>query len=159
MAVAIKTREPAAEPSPPPPAVAVRRFDLPDFYTPMVSWLIPRLAERYPPIEPQVIAGGLRSIMHLPEYLFIRTDHAVALAQYRADWLMPRAVFERFVLAESKDFVAEAAELYGHISRWATGMGVTEIVVEQFTDVPRPMLRERFSSVRMREMLIARTGK
>lgn len=162
----------AAEPSVPVASTPVseplnlRRFALADL-SELGAWLLWRLRDRYPHIEERSFAGWLRTLIDSNEHLFVRSRHAVALAQiiHRPLEVYP-VIDELFVLAKGRDSdgviekaaLYEAAEMYDEFKRWATMLGASEIVIERFTDVPRDMIKERLGRCWVRETTYTKVG-
>lgn len=151
---------------------SMRRFLLPDLNDKGI-WLIGRLQVRYPHLQDRQLIGWFRGLIDSNESLFIRTDHAVALAQIVHESLSPQPdVVERFVLCEEskspdKDDreretgrnIAEAMSLYNDIMRWSETLGARRVSVNRFTDVPRDMLKEHLGRMFMEEHWYIKVSK
>jgi hypothetical protein len=153
-AVAEKTKEPER-------TITSRRFVLPD-WTDTRNWLLPRLKVKWPHLQDNQVDGWIRSIIDSPEFMFIRTGNAVACAQMVRDTLspVPEAV-EKFVLAkdrEEAEHIRECLYLYGDLIRWAQNIGARDMTVEQFTDVPHPVIAQRLGRVFTRETVFVRVA-
>lgn len=155
MNVAAKKQEPEI------PAVKIpEHFNSRRFYLPDISdkglWLVERLRARYPHLQDNNIVGWLRGAIDSNEYLFIRTEHAFAMAQMMRETLSPHPiVFERFMLHEegtTKEetalYLAEAKYLYGEMMKWAANVGAREVVVEQWTDVKTEDIKDAVAMVK-----------
>jgi hypothetical protein len=95
--------------------------------------------------------------MESNEFLFLYQDHAVALATAaRPHPLAPKPVVQEiFVLAE-KEHEAEAAVMYDEFARWARGLGIDTVVVEEMSDVPHDMIKEKLGRIFTRQQQFAR---
>lgn len=136
---------------PPAPLVAavstLRAFDIPDLDR-HHAWLFPRLRQSYPHMNDRMMIGWLRSVCYSAEFKFMYQDHAVGLFQCMSSHtLEPNPiVYERFVFVddqENKDVLKQAAEFYAEVKKWGTHQNAAAIIVEQMTDVPHEMIRER----------------
>jgi hypothetical protein len=133
-----------AKQTPPPPATPPtpsHRFSYPDFDE-VGLWLLKDLQERWPSITERNIAGWLRSLMESPEYLFIRNEKAVLLAQQTHEHLEPRPVVIEIFCVTQDSGNQDGAGLYTEMKRWAERLGAHKMIVEEFTTVPRPMIAE-----------------
>lgn len=132
----------------PLPQYTERRFQLPDLNQKGI-WLVNALKERYNSNEGELV-NWLRSTVVTPgnEFLFIRTDHAVALAQCLREPLSSRPVVkEQFVLVDDEKFMEEGGYLYACIKRWAENLHAYQCQVEVYTNVPRAMIKERLGDL------------
>lgn len=128
---------------------AVRRFELADL-TEHGGWLLPRLVKQYPHLTLQTAMGFLRNILYSPEYHFCYGPHAAGLVQIeRAYGLSAKPIVrEKFVwVQEPKNaaHLAEAVQFYEDFQTWAKHHGAEVMIVEEASDVPHDMIRERFS--------------
>lgn len=123
--------------------VTVMRFALPDLDVWGV-YLMERLRTRFPHLNDRMFVGWLKGCMESNEFLFIRTANAVALAQIVRSPLQPLAdVQEVFVLVRAKDCEDEGLAMYDEFRRWAERMGARDLLVDQFTDVPKDAIQRR----------------
>jgi len=134
-------------------APTVRRFNSADL-TDKAGWVLQRLRELYPNKSEVTLANWLRMLVNRNDCLFIRTDHAVALAEAVVLNLMDEhpVVYERFVWCENRQnnhHIEEALSLYAEIRRWAKSMGIERVVVNQSSNVPRERIGEPFWSKRL----------
>ena len=141
-------------------AIRARRFELPDLDT-HAKWVLPRLLAAYPHLNERSVLNWLRAILYNNEYMFLYTDHAVGLAQVVAGHtLAPKSVVqERFVWVENKDDkqqISDAAQFYTHFHIWATHLGADVIVVEEMSDVPHDMIKEKVGRIFIRQQQFAR---
>lgn len=138
---------------------AIRRFDLADL--PQAGpWLMPRLVTALE-LPEQRVAGWLRSMIDTNEHLFLWQPHSVALAELqRANGLADKPIVrERFVLAENPDdimHVKEAAAFYDEFKRWAKNIGAEILIVEEFSNVPHDLIKEKLGRIFTREQQFAR---
>ena len=138
---------------------AIRRFELGDLSR-HGGWLIPRLVTALE-LPEQRLGGWLRSMIDNNEHLFLTQDHSVALAEMqRANGLADKPIVrERFVLAENPDdveHVKEAAGFYDEFHRWAKNLGAEIILVEELTNVPHDMIKEKLGRIFSRQQQFAR---
>jgi len=143
----------------PPRTITSRRFILPD-WTDTQSWLLPRLKVKLPHLQDIQIHGWIRSITDAQEFMFIRTENAVACAQMTKDVMSSAPeVIERFVLAKDRTEpgqVEECLHLYGDLVRWAQNVGARDMTIEQFTDVTHEALAGRLGRTFSRETVFVR---
>ena len=138
----------------PPPAV--RRFEIADL-SKHGGWIIKRLRQARPTLsDPQVMAW-LKGIIYSSEFLFLYQEHGCACAQTVREETLGGApvVRERFVFAE-EGFQHEAASFYGEFLQWAKNQGVTTMIVEEMSDVPHDMIKERLGRLFERKQVFAR---
>lgn len=137
-----------------------RRFDVPDLDRHGL-WLLPRLKQAYPHLNDRGVLSWIRNIVFVNDYLFICQENAVALAQVvSAHTLSPKPIVEeRFVWVkdkENKEQVAAAACFYEDFARWAKHNGAETLVVEEMSDVPHEMVKEKLGRVFTRQVQFAR---
>jgi hypothetical protein len=137
----------ALKPVAPPPVVyaEVRRFELPDLDT-HARWFMPRFLKEYPHLNERSAIGFLRGIIYSNEFLFLFQEKGVALAQAMGSGGLEAEpiVWERFVWVENPADAGQqqaASLFYSRIAKWAKGMGVTKIHVEENSDVPHDMIK------------------
>ena len=71
----------------------------------------------------------------------------------------PSVVYERFVWCENPEDKAQqrhAAEFYVHIRRWAKQMGIDTLIVEESSDVPHDLIKEKLGRIFSRTQQFAR---
>ena len=117
------------------------RFVLPDISA-CGDWLIARLAKRYGGLTPQTALGWLRGMMESPEFLFLRNDKAVFLGQSRHTRLDPTPICEEVFCLAQEGGQRHAAALYKDFLRWAEAQQARELIVDGFSDVPKPLITE-----------------
>jgi len=130
---------------------SLRRFELPDIDRHGV-WLFPRLRTAYKHLNDRQLIGWLRAICYSPEYQFNFQEHSVALFQIMAaHTLSPQPIiYERFVFAADKDnpeHVAQASMFYPEAAKWGRHQGAGALIVEQISDVPHELIRDRLGRV------------
>jgi len=138
---------------------AISRFDLGDLSR-HGAWLIPRLTTALE-LPEQRLGAWLRSMIDTNEHLFLQQEHSVALAEVqRANGLGDKPIVrERFVLCEdidNPDHVKEAAGFYDEFARWAKNLGAEIILVEELSNVPHEVIKEKLGRIFVREQKFAR---
>ena len=111
--------------------------------------MLPRLVKAYPHLTNQTALGFLHTILYNSEFHFCYTPHAAGLAQVeRVHALTARPIVrEKFVWVQdvkNPDHLAEAVCFYDDFHVWAKHHGADVIVVEEASDVPHEMIREKF---------------
>ena len=136
----------------------IRRFQLADLNQ-HGGWIIARLKKVYPHLVDSIIYGWLRSLIYSNEFLFLESDHGIALFQLdKANTLSPKPVVrEQFVLAQ-EGYAEEAGIFYEEVERWALSLGADTIIVEVVTDVPPTEVRKRLKKVFERQQKYAKIG-
>ena len=109
----------------------------------------------------QRLAGWLRSLIESNEHLFLSQENSVALAEVqRANGLADKPlVRERFVLACDPQNVAhqkEAADFYDEFRRWAKNLDSGVILVQELSDVPADMIKDKFGRIFERKQQFVR---
>lgn len=140
-----------------PPAIFdPRRFGMADLND-MGSWLIDRLQKKFPHLYTRMLSGWLSGAMGSNEFLFLRTDNACGMAVMTNNPMQEQPVVtEVFVLSRNGD-LAEAATFYPAFRRWAKQIGASDMVIEQFSDVPHEIVRDVVGSrVLVRETMFVR---
>lgn len=143
-----------------PAPVAIRRFDTADL-SKHGAWILPRMMKTYSHLGERAVAGFLQTINYSSEYCLLYADHGVALAQVMSAHSLDATpvVYERFVWVENpedKDQVKAAAEFYVEFARWAKSLGASVIIVEENTDVPHDMIKEKLGRIFTRQQQFAR---
>jgi hypothetical protein len=138
---------------------AISRFELGDLSR-HGGWLIPRLVTALE-LPEQRLGGWLRSMIDTNEHLFLTQEHSVALAEMqRANGLADKPIVrERFVLAEdveNPEHIAEAAGFYDEFRRWAKNLGAEIILVEELSNVPHEMIKEKLGRIFTRQQQFTR---
>jgi hypothetical protein len=138
---------------------AIRRFDLGDLPR-HGAWLVPRLTAALG-LPEQRLGGWLRSMIDSSDYMFLVQEHSAGLAELQsANGLADKPVIkERFVLAEDPDdaeHVKEAAAFYTEMARWAKNVGAEIFLVEEMTNVPHEMIKEKLGRIYSRQQQFAR---
>ena len=138
----------------------VRRFEVADLNT-HGAWLLPRLQQAFPHLHEQNIAGWLRGIVYSNEYQFLFLPQGVCLAQLLSGHMlnpkpMVREIFVWVQDRENKDQIAQAAEFYLHMHVWATHLGAEHMIVEERSDVPHEMIKEKLGRIFIRQEQFAK---
>lgn len=156
--------------APEPPRLEPRRFQLPDLDS-QGGWLIERMTralfkssgEDLPrdPITTKNIAAFLKGCIYGNEFLFLYQDDAVGLFQMDPSGALgaKTMIRERFVFVrdhENKEHVAQGLDMYDRALKWAKHMGASAIIVEEMSDVPHDMIRERIGRLFTKQMVFAR---
>lgn len=137
----------------------LRRFELPDMDR-HAAWFTDRIRKAFEMNDRQLI-GWLRTMVFSNEHLFLFQDHSVAMFQIMsAHTLQPQPViYERFVFAEDKEnaeHVAQASMFYVEAMKWGRHLGADAVIVEQRSDVPHEMIRERMGRLLTRQEVFYR---
>jgi hypothetical protein len=152
MATAAVAQKPAAPTTEQPPA---RRFQIPDLER-HGRWIVGRLLKAFPHKSERELMGWLRGLVYANECMFLYQEHSVALATVtRTHLLLPPHVQEIFVFAQ-EGYVEEAARFYADFERWARHQGIATVVVEELSDVPHEMIREKMGRLLTRTINFAR---
>lgn len=138
----------------------VRRFSPADLNS-SAGWIMQRLQLRYLNKSEGTLANWLRMMTNRNDCLFIRTDHAIALAEVvYLDFMNEHpVVWERFVICEDRqniNHIDEAVTFYEEFKRWAKSMSVEKVIVFQNSDVPRERIKEVFRRLSTEEISFAR---
>ena len=137
-----------------PPAVVfseVRRFELPDLDR-HGAWFLPRFLKEFPHLNERSAIGFLRGIIYSNEFLFLFQEKGIALFQsIGAGGLDAEPIiWERFVWVEDPTSASQqqaAAFFYTRVRKWAEGLGVTKVHVEEHTDVPHELIKTQVGRV------------
>ena len=124
----------------------IRRFS-PSDLSDKAAWIMERLRGLYPSKSEVTLANWLRATSNRNDCLFIRTDHAIAMAEVVVLNLMDDhpVIYERFVWCENRqniNHIDEAEVLYGEFVRWAKTMSIEKVIVNQSSDVPEEHIKE-----------------
>ena len=141
-------------------APTIRRFDTADLST-HGAWILPRMVATYPHLNERAAASLLQTVNYSNEWRFLYQDHSVALAQVMAAHSLSArpVVHERFVWCEdkeNKEWVKAAAEFYTEFLRWAKSLSAEAIIVEENSDVPHEMIKEKLGRIYTRQQQFAR---
>lgn len=144
-------KEPTAAPQ-------VRRFMLPDLDR-CGNWLIPRIMSAYPHLSQRFVIGWIRNILYDNAYLFLYQDNGVALFQMTPVYSLtpPGVVIERFVFMKN-DQDKNGGAFYTEALRWAQGLNVKEILVEEQSDVPHEVIKDAVGRIFNREQHFVRVS-
>lgn len=138
----------------------IRKFDTADFSR-HGTWILPRMMKAYPHLNDRAVATFLQNILWNNEYLCLYQDDSVALAQVMSahSLVAHPIVWERFVWCENpedKDQLKRAADFYTHFHRWAKSMSCEAIIVEENSDVPHDMIKDKLGRIFTRQQQFAR---
>ena len=138
------------------PASSLRRFNLPDLSA-HGTWLLPSLETSFPHLNQRFILGWIRTLLYDNANLFLYQDHSVALFQLsNVNSLAAKPeIFERFVFCQ-EGYAKEASEFYAEALRWAKPQNVEKIWVEELTDVPHDLIKEKIGRIFARQAQFAR---
>jgi hypothetical protein len=119
------------------------------------------MMKAYPHLNERAVATFLQNIIYNNEFLILFRDDSVALAQVSMAHALtgPPIVHERFVWCKDptdKRQQEGAAEFYTHFRRWAKTMEVTTLIVEENSDVPHEMIKEKLGRIFQRQQQFAR---
>ena len=136
---------------------SLRRFQVPDLDRHR-GWMIARLKTAYPHLNDANLVGWIRNVIYNAEYLFLYQDNSAALFQVKSSHtLRPEPlVQESFVFCEDKanaEYVEQAANFYTEVAKWAKHQGARTIVVEELTDVPHEMIKDRLGRLLTRQQV------
>lgn len=136
---------------------SLRRFQVPDLDRHR-GWMIARLKAAYPHLNDANLVGWIRNVIYSPEYLFLYQENSAALFQViSSHTLQPQPlVEERFVFVEdkeNKDHIEQAAAFYTEVAKWSKHQGATTIVVEELSDVPHEMIKDKLGRLLTRQQV------
>ena len=142
------------------PAPVIRRFDTADL-SKHGAWIMPRMLQAYPHLNERGVATFLQNIMWNNEYLLLYSDTGVALAQVMSAHTLTAKpiIYERFVWVEdkeNKEQIKQAAEFYVEFYRWAKSQSAEVIIVEENSDVPHELIKEKLGRIFTRQQQFAR---
>ncbi|MFA5897719.1 MAG: hypothetical protein WC829_01270 [Hyphomicrobium sp.] len=142
------------------PAPLIRRFDTADL-SQHGAWVVPRMLQAFPHLNERGVASFLQTIIYNNEYLLLFSDDGIALAQVMSAHTLTAkpVVQERFVWVadkEDKDQIKRGAEFYVEFYRWAKTHGAEVIVVEENTDIPHELIKEKLGRIFTRQQQFAR---
>lgn len=137
-----------------------RHFDTADL-SQHGKWLLPRMMQAYPHMNDRAVASFLQSILYNNEWLLLYQPHGVALAQVMSAHALDASpiICERFVWVENKDDkkqVKDAAEFYVEFQRWAKNQNIEVLIVEENTDVPHDLIKEKLGRIFTRQQQFAK---
>jgi len=139
---------------------AVRGFNFADMQR-HGRWVMPRLLKAFPHLDQRQMECWLRGVMPSPEYLMRYQDHSVALAQVLRSQAnaVEAVVHEIFVWCEDpedKEQQREASEFYSEFAIWAHHLGCKTVMVDNNSDVPQEMIKEKLGRLFERKQWFAR---
>ena len=141
-------------------APAIRRFNSADLST-HGKWILPRMLQAFKHMNERGAASFLQNIDYNNQYLMLYHEHGVALAQVMSAHALDASpiIYERFVWVENKDDkeqVKAAAEFYVEFHRWAKNQNIEVIIVEENTDIPHEMIKEKLGRIFTRQQQFAK---
>ena len=142
-----------------PVSLRIRRFQPADLSH---AWISKRLLAAFSQFaNEQVAQGWLRSLIFSNDYHFLYAEHCVGLFQVvSGNILRPRPlVTEHFVWIENKNDaqqLADAAQFYTSAHVWATHLNAEVMIVEEMSDVPHDLIREKLGRVFIRQQQFAK---
>jgi hypothetical protein len=142
------------------PAPIIRRFNSADLST-HGAWILPRMLQTFKHLSERAAASFLQNIEFNNEYLFLYHENGVALAQVMSAHMLDgsNVIHERFVWVkdkEDKNQLKHAANFYTEMMKWAKAQGAEVIIVEENTDVPHDMIKEKLGRIFQRQQQFAR---
>ena len=140
------------------PAV-IRRVGIVDLAGPLLPWLTKRLQEKHAEANAGEIAGWLRGCLFSNQMIFIRTEHAVGLAELCMEPL-ERQPFARevFVLA-MEGHTDEAVPMYAAMASWAAHQNCSRLEVDNHTDVMRADMKQQVGGFRTKSKAWMHLGR
>ena len=135
---------------------SLRRFGLADLER-HGAWILKRIQKTYPEHSDRFLIGWIRNLTYDNGSLFLYHDHGVALFQVTTVFALERkpVVIERFVFAK-EGFTAECAMFYDEVNKWASAQHLEKVIVEQMSDVPHEMIKEKLGRLFTQQMTFAR---
>lgn len=132
-------------------APEIRKFAVPDLSM-HGNWVIPRMLEAFPHMDERAALTFLIQTNYANDHLLLFSDEGIALAQVITGSPLDPAtvVWERFVWIkdrEDADMQKHAAEFYSHIYQWAKGLSAVAIMVEESSDVPHDLIKDKIGRV------------
>lgn len=142
--------------APVPRTERIRRFSEADLSM-HGSWILKRLQQAHPTSSERMLIGWLRNLNFDNASLFLATDSGAALFQMTSVFTLAHKpmIIERFVFA-MEGHTAEAAEFYVQAADWAKTQSIEEIIVEQMSDVPHHLIKEKLGRLFTRQQIVAR---
>jgi len=142
------------------PIPVIRRFDTADL-SKHGKWIVPRMMQVYPHMNERAVATFLQNIIYNNEWLFLYAETSVALAQVMSAHTLDAKpiIYERFVWVEDKEDkqqIKNAAEFYTEFRRWAKNLSADVMIVEENTDVPHDLIKEKLGRIFTRQQQFAR---
>ena len=141
-------------------SLLMRRFDTADL-SQHGKWIMPRMLRAYPHLNERGVATFLQNIVWNNEYLLLYQPSGVALAQVMSAHTLTAkpVVYERFVWVENiddKEHIRRGAEFYAEFAKWAKRLDADVIIVEQNSDIPHDMIKEKLGRIFTRQEMFAR---
>lgn len=144
-------------PEPIPPS-NIRRFGVSDLQK-HGGWILKRMQQAYPHETDRSLIGWLRNLCNDNGSLFLYQENGVCLFQITKNFTLDLKpmVIERFVFAK-EGFANDVAAFYDEAVKWTKSMmpPPDQIVVEQMTDVPHELIKEKLGRLFTRTQTFAR---
>ncbi len=121
------------------------------------QWILKRLQQAHPTDSERSLIGWLRNLNFDNASLFLATDNGVALFQVTSVFTLAHKpiIIERFVFA-MEGHAGEAAEFYTEAAKWAKSQSIKDIIVEEMSDVPHDLIKEKLGRLSTRPQMFAR---
>ena len=134
----------------------MRRFALPDLDT-HGAWILKRIALAFPHLNDRFLLGWIRSLLYDNANLFLYQDNGVALFQTIGIFSLAHKpiVIERFVFCQ-EGHVKQGAEFYTLAAEWAKSQGIEQVFVEELSDIPHDLIKEKIGRLFTRQQVFAR---
>lgn len=115
-------------------------------------WILERLLKIYPNQTERSIIGWLNGVVFNNDYLFIRTENAVALAErVSLSSLAPKMVVREIFVwcrdANDAEQIREALVLYVEMVNWAKFQQIERVIVLERSDIAADEIRKIFQRV------------
>ena len=116
-----------------------------------------RLAQAYPDQNTRSLLGWIRGLLYDNANLFLYQDNGVALFQTVGIFSLAHkpVVIERFVFCQ-EGHVKEGAEFYTKAAQWAKSQGIEQVFVEELSDIPHDLIKEKIGRLFTRQQVFAR---
>lgn len=142
------------------PAPTIRRFNSADL-SKHGAWILPRMLQTFRHLNERGAASFLQNIDYNNQFLMLYHETGVALAQVMSAHSLDAkpVIYERFVWVQDKnDYtqVRHAANFYTEFHRWAKQQSVEVMIVEENTDIPHEMIKEKLGRIFTRQQQFAR---
>ena len=134
----------------------IRRFSEADLSV-HGQWILKRLQQAHPTDSERKLIGWLRNLNFDNASLFLAMDAGVALFQVTSVFTLAHKpiVIERFVFA-MEGHIAECAEFYVAAAKWAKSQSIEQIIVEQMSDIPHDLIKDKLGRLFTRQQIFAR---
>jgi hypothetical protein len=121
------------------------------------QWILRRILQANPQQTERSLIGWLRNLNFDNASLFLATDNGVALFQVTSVFTLAHKpiIIERFVFA-MEGHAVECAEFYVEAAKWAKSQSIEQIIVEELSDIPHEMIRDKLGRLFTRQQIFAR---